>query len=337
MAKQKEKNIFKIFTEGFKIYFQNFIPMTKGMLFPVFGQLIGIFIIFVFSYYYSMNLTIISPLLFNNLLLVFLGLIILTLPAFFLFGKAFWDYMLLMVSLNNLSENIINNGKLREISVHTQSVILRTKDYVVLLLILTLIWLIALFLPFAVLLFSEINQMLAMISFVAMESVFLFIATLVSVYLSLAFQVFAFENISQINVLKRSWNLVEGNFWRTIILCLGLYFTTSIVFTNVGRFVFNNDFCMSVFTKPVDAYLGILLKDQGVAKSLTDILVQAHLIKPGQDILNLLSETVVLATVDLAVIAMVLPLGSVCYTLLYKDIIFRREKKTVKKAVKKKA
>ena len=33
-------------------------------------------------------------------------------------------------------------------------------------------------------------------------------------YLSLSFQVFAFENISAENVIKRSWSLVEGNFWR---------------------------------------------------------------------------------------------------------------------------
>ncbi len=326
MIKTKKQNIFQIFFNGLKIYLKNFIPLTKGMIFPVFGQLVGIILVLSAAYFYTTNyVNTITPSI-TNVLLVFLGLIILTLPGFVIFAKAFWDYMLVMVSLNNLAENIIINGKLRDIRVHNQSVSLRSKEYVILLLMLTLLWLLAMVLPFLVFIFSSLNSMIIMLSFIILETISIFMATLISIYLSLSFQIFAFEDISPIKVIKRSWELIEGNFWRTIILCVILFFTTNTIIPTIGRLFYENDFIINNFSVPVQKYLALLLNNQEITAAITDKMIQLNLLPANQTIIEFLSKNITLLTIDVVLIAMLLPLGSVCYTILYRDIIYRREK-----------
>ena len=47
MAKFKIKDgVWQVLSEGLKLYFTNFLKFTQYMLFPVFGQVIGILLIF---------------------------------------------------------------------------------------------------------------------------------------------------------------------------------------------------------------------------------------------------------------------------------------------------
>ncbi|MFA6989446.1 MAG: hypothetical protein WC197_05190, partial [Candidatus Gastranaerophilaceae bacterium] len=52
----KPLTIFELLYNGIKLYFKNFMSLTECMLFPVFGQLIGIVLILIPVYFYSQNI-----------------------------------------------------------------------------------------------------------------------------------------------------------------------------------------------------------------------------------------------------------------------------------------
>jgi len=150
--KIQPKNIFGIIIEGTLIYLKNFIPLSRAMLFPIFGQLMGVILIFLPVYLLMENIhrKFSTEVISNNIILVLLALIILIIPGFFVFIKAFWEFTIAMVSLNSMVEEIVKIGPIKDFTVHNHLIKLRSKDYIILLLILALLWLIGLLLPGAI-------------------------------------------------------------------------------------------------------------------------------------------------------------------------------------------
>lgn len=336
MAKKIEyDNIFKILLNGFKTYIRHFVTLSKIMMFPVFGQLIGICLILfpvcLISQAIPQHFSSIS--ISNNLLLILLGIIAVTIPGFIIFLKAFWEYMVAMVSINSMVGNFIRNGDVKDVMIHAQAVKLKTKEYIALLLIISAIWVIGLALPFVVFILQgslKLAPIYAGALFTCLELLSIFVLFIVSVYLSLCYQVFAYENHSSIDTLKKSWRLIEGNFWRSLFLGGVLGLVTCVIVPAIFQSIIEKTALLSIIASPFKTYYAGLMGDSVSIGQIAENLYKFQLISSSADLLDSLATSSVLSIIGMIVTAFMLPLGSTCYTMLYFDIVTKRAAKAKK-------
>lgn len=322
MGKSKSgTNIFAIIFKSLMIYINNFLPLSRVMLFPVFGQIIGIFLIFYPNYLYTEKYLakLSGENLEQNLVFILLGLILMVIPGFAVFLKAFWDYMIVMVSLNPMVSDIEKKGSFGDFKVYNSSVKLKTNNYVILLLLMTLFWLGILIFPFLAFLlplFSNSPGMapLVIVTFFFMIGVSLIFSILLSVNLSLVFQVIAFESISPVEVIKKSWNLMKGNFWRTTFMGIVLLVVTCFIVPGLITAILDKSPLMTHLINSFEAYVNLFAKNQ----AFVEFLASYKMTPFG------LSVTLAVSTVGTIITAMMLPWGSACFTLLYFDILGRK-------------
>ncbi|MEI8390756.1 MAG: hypothetical protein WCG23_12840 [bacterium] len=320
MGKPKSgTNIFVIIFKSLMIYIKNFFPLSRVMLFPVFGQIIGIFLIFYSTYFFrEQYLSKVSgENLQQNLLLILLGLLLLVLPGFLIFIKAFWDYMIVMVSLNPMIFDISKKGTFGDFKIYNSSVKLKTNNYVILFLLITFLWLGILIFPFLTFFLGAfINTAFIAPIFLAMVLISVIFSIMLSVNISLAFQIFAFEAISPVEVLKKSCNLMKGNFWRTLSMGIILLFVTTFFIPELFNTFIEKTPFFSYLIQPFEAFANIIFKDNMFQYGhWADLKITPFGI----------AETMALCTVDVVLTAMMLPWGSACFTLLYKDILDRKK------------
>lgn len=318
MSKSKSgTNIFAIIFKSLMIYLNNFFQLSRVMMFPVFGQLFGIFLIFYPTYIYREQylLKLSGENLQQNLVFILLGSIIIVIPGFAVFLKAFWDYMIAMVSLNSMISDIEKKGSFGNFKAYNNSVNMRTGEYAILLLLLTLFWLVILIFPFlSFFLGFFINTVLISPIFLLMVLVSLIFSIILSVNFSLAFQIFAFESISPVEILKKSWQLMKGNFWRTVFMGTVLFIVTSFLVPGVITSIVDKSSLMNHLITSIESYVNLFAKNQ----VFTDFLASIKTTPFG------LSVTLALSTIGTIITAMMLPLGSACFTLLYFDILGRK-------------
>ncbi|OGH98854.1 MAG: hypothetical protein A2039_10085 [Candidatus Melainabacteria bacterium GWA2_34_9] len=318
MGKSKSgTNIFAIIFKSLMIYINNFLPLSRVMLFPVFGQIIGIFLIFYPNYLYTEKYLakLSGENLEQNLVFILLGLILMVIPGFAVFLKAFWDYMIVMISLNPMVSDIEKKGSFGDFKVYNSSVKLKTNNYVILLLLMTLFWLGILIFPFlSFFLGFFINTVLITPIFLLMVLASLIFSILLSVNLSLVFQVFAFESISPVEVIKKSWNLMKGNFWRTTFMGIVLLVVTCFIVPGLITAILDKSPLMTHLINSFEAYVNLFAKNQ----AFVEFLASYKMTPFG------LSVTLAVSTVGTIITAMMLPWGSACFTLLYFDILGRK-------------
>ena len=318
MGKPKSgTNIFAIIFKSLMIYIKNFLPLSRVMLFPVFGQLIGIFLIFYPNYLYTEKYLakLSGENLEQNLVFILLGLILMVIPGFAVFLKAFWDYMIVMVSLNPIVSDIEKKGNFGDFKIYNNSVKLKTNNYVILLLLMTLFWLGFLVFPFlSFFLGFFINTVLITPIFLMMVIASIIFSIILSVNLSLVFQVFAFESISPVEVIKKSWNLMKDNFWRTTFMGIVLLFVTSLIVPGLITSILDKSPLMTHLINSFEAYVSLFAKNQAFVEFLANYKLTPFA----------LSVTLAVSTIGTIITAMMLPLGSACFTLLYFDILDRK-------------
>lgn len=285
-------SVIKIFFKGIKLYFMNFEKFFKYMAFPVFGQVLGIFLIFLASFVFTVNvptLTTKSP-IFDNIPMVFLLLLLLTLPGFFIFCKAFWDYLIAMASLNSMASTLLEGGSLDDLGMHAELIKRRTGSYILLLLLLSLIYLIGLI------------------------PIFLGLLAIVFVYLALSFQVFALEeDKSAFGAIKTSFNLVKFNFFKTLFLIFLLGLVTYWLVPSLVCWGFEAGNLTGFFSYPAEQYVKLL-----PINDFNAILAATHL--PFVLKSHEIAISVVLATVAFIITGLALPIRCLCCTSLYKEI-----------------
>ena len=202
MARKKHNNffeVFKMFFSSVKTFFLYFDQTTKALLFPIFGQLIAVILIFTLTYFYNQNgkeIKAFLPFLKTDESL-FIAFIILLIPLFIVFAKAFYDYIIKFASLNLLFYTNSGKKKVKNIDFKANDNVIQRKlvKYIILMFLITLMCItpLILILPLA----------------------------------CLAFQVFALEgDVSPIKAITRSVEMVKVNFIPTIIaLALCIFFT----------------------------------------------------------------------------------------------------------------
>jgi len=313
-AAEKPENIFQIFFKGLILYLKKFLSFSRVMLFPVFGQVVGIFLILGPVYYYRREILADMPpeQIQQNTLFILLILILIVTPGFIIFLKAFWDYMIAMVSLNSMTAGILEKNSFGNFKSHNEEVKSRSGAYVVLLFILMGVWLVLLAAPFIVFILSFIllPKLISIVIFVLSSLVCLLILAVVSVYLSLSFQIFAFEDINPVGVIKKSFSMIKSNFWRVVVLGVLLFIITGVIAPFAIQVLAKNSPVLAYMAVPFNAYLDILSENPLVSGLIQEL--SYYIPDMGREL--------ALSVIGIIVTAFILPLGSACFTLLYLDI-----------------
>ena len=307
-------SMIEIFFKGIKYYFLNFEKFMKYLAFPVFGQVAGITIIFTAAYLYTIlipKLTQSAP-IFDNILFVFLLLLVITLPGFFIFCKAFWDYLVAMAALNSMASYIIeSNNKIEDTSIADGLIKNRSFSYVMLLILLSIIYIVGSF---------PLLWAIMAIGFV---------------YLSLTFQAFALEeNISPFGAISLSVNLIKHNFLKTLFLLAALGIFTYWLIPSLICWGVEAGNLLGFFSYPVERFVTMLPLDE------LNAIIAAHNLPFSIRSVEL-SKFITLSVVAFMVTAFTLPIRSICCTMLFKELHSRNyagkiaAEKLVKRATKK--
>ncbi|MCR4880733.1 MAG: hypothetical protein K6A44_02115 [bacterium] len=319
MAKSKTSTIFNIIGNGIKLYVQNFLTLSAHVFAPVIGMLVGFVMMFIPIYLIPKHyLTWAQSLpVLNELYMIIIIAVAALLPGLIVFKIAFWNYLLKMVSLNNMVGDILKKKVLKHHSHYTQIVSLRSKDYFLMLAIWCSIIVMGLILPFSVYLFVE--PPLTPFFLIGFEFLAVFLLIVLSIYLSLSFQVFAFEtSFGPMQSLEESFRLVLNNFWRMVTLMLSLFIITGILIPQI--FSFAADICMikGTIALPVKALM------ENLFENYPDLYtyLQALPIFQYESLDKFILETsksfsfVLIASV---ISLLMLPMGSSLYTIFYFD------------------
>ena len=186
-----------IFTESIGLYFSNFDKFIKYMSFPVLGQIAGLGLVFLLTYFYAKNMpNIIEKVaILNDVKILFLILFLLVLPGLAIFMKAFWEYLVAYGAVNSMVENMLKSGKVYDFDAHTELVKRRTMTFVGL-------WF-----------------LFGIFSLISIIPFFWVPCAVFAIYFVLVFQVFTYEpELSPVGCVRKSLLLVKGNFLKTFVL-----------------------------------------------------------------------------------------------------------------------
>ncbi|MBQ2644785.1 hypothetical protein IJG14_04335 [bacterium] len=336
MARKSQNRIvmiLQIFWEGIVWYCKYLDTLLKYMFFPVFGQIIGLLLIFTANYFYIVNIPSLIkkyPVL-DNIPLVFTLLIIIVAPGFLIFSKALFDYLIAYGSLNSMAY-VSRGAKMKNKPLETKSYddLLKKRlfKFISLWLIFSLLFLVGIFplliVPYLIL----------------------------CVYFCLIFQIFMFEeSISPIGAFKRSFYLIKTNFAITFFLiCLSIALTYFLI-PQLFIFAFEKINIIQYFVYPVQKYLDIL-PIQDVLKYIMDMIgllispQNSQLFSEISRIFQEINLSYFTNTVDLAnnfvksiivvsITAFMLPLRCCWFTLLYKTFDTEKTEELRKNDLKK--
>lgn len=214
---KKEIRVFDVVNEGFLMYFKNIKKFLVYMTFPVLGQLLGIVLIFSMTFFYTMKLPYLvsNYKVFDNFTVLVLCSLLVAVPGFVIFFKAFWDYLVVYGAVNSMVAALVKNGKLYDFPAHNEVIIRRSAAFVML-------WLL-----FCIYVLFSLNIIFWVIGFIFF------------VYFSLIFQVFTLEETSPLESFKRSFQLVRGNFAKTLFILIILFVVTYMIIPQIILWIFD--------------------------------------------------------------------------------------------------
>ncbi len=302
MSKYKLKNsIWFVLFEGLKIYFLNIDKFFLYMLFPVFGQIIGIALAMGLSL--SLMQTVVEKT--DNALTALLYVILLAVPGLLIFAKAFWDYMVAYVALNSMTEGAVTTGKVYDFQSHNEVATRRTMSYVVFLLV------------------------ICALSSVASTIFFIVPGFIVWIYLILVYQVFTFEpDLNITDILKRSFLLVKGSWFRTLAILAILTFFSIFIITQGVIVIFDFLNITNWICSILDEYTSMF-----PLELVNEILEYCNLqiITP-----TMISHLILTSALSFVVAGLTLPIRSICWTLWYMVLSDASAKKSPERTTGKK-
>lgn len=285
-------SVFGIFWQSSKLYFKNFGSFFKYMAFPVFGQILGIVLILFASYFYAccLNKLIVPGGIFDNFSMIFLFLLLVTLPGLFILIKAFWEYLVAYGAINSMVENMLKSGKVYDFHAHTEVITRRSAA------------------------FGWIWVLWALFGIIGIFPLFWVIAGILSVYFVLVFQVFVFEpEKSPFGCFQRSVMIIKGHFARTLGLMAILGILTYWLIPEGIRALFEISNIITFFAIPFDS-----LAQQLPINEINQLLLQSH---TNYQITSLdIAKTIVEALLGYVLTCLTLPWRSICCALWYKNL-----------------
>ena len=121
---KRNKSFFEIFLQGVGLYFSNANKFLSYMMFPVFGQLFGLLLIYYSTLFYNKNLSVILvnyPVLNQPIYktIILMGILV---PALVLYVSALWKYWIAYGAVNSMCDNLLKSGRVYDFGAHNQLV-----------------------------------------------------------------------------------------------------------------------------------------------------------------------------------------------------------------------
>ena len=302
MAKE-DKSVWVVFFEGIKIYALNIHKFFLYMAFPVLGQLLGLFMIFGITYWYTQNFQnlIVKYPAMNDISTMLICIILSVIPGLLIWARAFWDYLVSYGALNSMTDGYLNTGRVYDFRAHNSVVSKKVFSYI------------ALWLLFSV------------FTLVSLIPVFWIIGFIFFIYFILIFQVFTFENgLSPVGYFRRSLQLVKGRFARTFLLMILLVVFTYYLLTSGLSVIFDALNLTAKLAKVFESWAYSLPVEHFERFGITPIVI-------GKEVVNQI--------IFFIVVGFTLPLRSICWTLWYNNLASDsedyEERRPKKKASKK--
>jgi len=317
---KKTSTVLNIIGNGIKLYAQNLFTLSAPVIAPVLGMFLGIILciapVYLLPKFYptwAEALPILKE-LFASITIIVLSM----LPGLIVLKLAFWNYMLKMVSLNNIIGDILKRKMIKPHQHYTQVIALRTKDYLLMLGIWCSIIIMGLALPIIVFLL-DIEPLFMPYLLIGFEFLAIFLLIILSIYLGLSFQVFAFETSrGPMQTLEESFRLVLNNFWRMVTLLVILTIITSIIVPQL--FVFLADIFMIKNTLSIPFQK--MLENLFATYNYTYEYLQALPIFPYESQTKFILEVskhLTFGCISSIISLLMMPLGACFYTLFYID------------------
>ena len=302
MAKE-DKSVWVLFFEGIKIYALNIHKFFLYMAFPVLGQLLGLFMIFGITYWYTQNFQnlIVKYPAMNDISTMLICIILSVIPGLLIWARAFWDYLVSYGALNSMTDGYLNTGRVYDFRAHNSVVSKKVFSYI------------ALWLLFSV------------FTLVSLIPLFWIIGFIFFIYFILIFQVFTFENgLSPVGYFRRSLQLVKGRFARTFLLMILLVVFTYYLLTSGLSVIFDALNLTAKLAKVFESWAYSLPVEHFERFGITPIVI-------GKEVVNQI--------IFFFVVGFTLPLRSICWTLWYNNLASDsedyEERRPKKKASKK--
>lgn len=306
MARYKlQDSVWFIFGETIKIYISNFFKYTTYMAFPILGQLFGIIWVFASTFVLTDNFEYVAakfPAL-NDYPSFMLAVLLLALPGLMLFIAAFWQFLIAYGALNSMTEGALSSGHVYDFAAHKELIIRRTPKYIGL-------WL--LYSIFVALASFPLLWVLGGIFFI---------------YFILIFQVFTFEeDLSVGGYFRKSFDLIRGNFARTVALVLILVVLTFYLIPMGFNVVLDILNLRNLLTDAIIPFVSNL-----PLESYNQMFSTLNIPPVTPD---MLAKSILEQSVFLVAFGFTLPVRSICWTLWYKILGEKKDKKSSKKSGK---
>lgn len=296
------RSVWLIFFEGIKIFALNIHKFMLYMAFPVLGQILGIFLIFGLTFWFTQNMQDIAAKYdaLNNMSSMITLIVVSVIPGVLILIKAFWDYLVAFVALNSMTEGYLNTGRVYDFKAHNSVATQKSFSFIT-------IWF-----------------LISVMTILGILPVFWIFAGLFFVYFILVFQVFTFENgLSPIGYFKRSMFLIKGKFGRTFLLMAILTIFTYVILVSGLGVLFDAFNWTNPLAKMFEAWAYTLPIDPLEQYGVTPSVIGTELVKQ---------------LIFFLAIGFSLPIRSICWTLWYNELasedepVVKKPKKRVKKA-----
>ncbi len=296
------RSVWLIFFEGIKIFALNIHKFMLYMAFPVLGQILGIFLIFGLTFWFTQNMQDIAAKYdaLNNMSSMITLIVVSVIPGVLILIKAFWDYLVAFVALNSMTEGYLNTGRVYDFKAHNSVATQKSFSFIT-------IWF-----------------LISVMTILGILPVFWIFAGLFFVYFILVFQVFTFENgLSPVGYFKRSMFLIKGKFGRTFLLMVILTIFTYVILVSGLGVLFDAFNWTNPLAKMFEAWAYTLPIDPLEQYGVTPSVIGTELVKQ---------------LIFFLAIGFSLPIRSICWTLWYNELasedepVVKKPKKRVKKA-----
>lgn len=295
------RSVWLIFFEGIKIFALNIHKFMLYMAFPVLGQILGIFLIFGLTFWFTQNMQDIAAKYdaLNNMSSMITLIVVSVIPGVLILIKAFWDYLVAFVALNSMTEGYLNTGRVYDFKAHNSVATQKSFSFIT-------IWF-----------------LISVMTILGILPVFWIFAGLFFVYFILVFQVFTFENgLSPVGYFKRSMFLIKGKFGRTFLLMAILTIFTYVILVSGLGVLFDAFNWTNPLAKMFEAWAYTLPIDPLEQYGVTPSVIGTELVKQ---------------LIFFLAIGFSLPIRSICWTLWYNELasedepVVKKPKKRVKK------
>lgn len=296
------RSVWLVFFEGIKIFALNIHKFMLYMAFPVLGQILGIFLIFGLTFWFTQNMQDIAAKYdaLNNMSSMITLIVVSVIPGVLILIKAFWDYLVAFVALNSMTEGYLNTGRVYDFKAHNSVATQKSFSFIA-------IWF-----------------LISVMTILGILPVFWIFAGLFFVYFILVFQVFTFENgLSPVGYFKRSMFLIKGKFGRTFLLMVILTIFTYVILVSGLGVLFDAFNWTNPLAKMFEAWAYTLPIDPLEQYGVTPSVIGTELVKQ---------------LIFFLAVGFSLPIRSICWTLWYNELasedepVVKKPKKRVKKA-----